>query len=181
MEHYAFSFDLPEEDPEHKKVVARRLMKTLNSLDPGDQRTKEFLLRELLGEMGRDVDIALPFYCCTGTPIRIGDGTLVNSNCYFLDGGVIEIGKKTMIGPCVQIYATNHPRISADDEEEIRYGIDFTTIKIGDYCWIGGGAIILPGVEISDGTTIGAGSIVTKSIPPRCVAVGNPCRPIRMF
>jgi maltose O-acetyltransferase len=136
-------------------------------------------IEELLGSVGSHVKISFPFYCCNGKQIFIDDFTLINAHCNFMDDGNIVIGRHTMIGPGVQIYTAHHPRLTVPDESEVHYGIECRHVNIGHGCWIGGGAILLPGVEIGDGTTIGAGSIVTKNIPARCIAVGNPCRVIK--
>ena len=100
----------------------------------------------------------------------------VNANCTFLDGGYITIGTHTLVGPCVQIYTPHHPM----DYQERRGSKEYAyPVTIGEDCWIGGGAIICPGVTIGNRCVIGAGSVVTKDIPDDSVAVGNPARVIR--
>ncbi|MDR1269912.1 MAG: sugar O-acetyltransferase [Planctomycetaceae bacterium] len=161
----------------HQHVrTAQEIMAELNGFSSRDSVSYRKQLEELLGSVGDNVKINFPFYCCIGKLIFIDDFTLINSHCHFMDGGKIFIGRHTMIGPGVQIYTTHHPRIETKDESEIHYGMEYRPVKIGNGCWVGGCAILLPGVEIGDGTTIGAGSVVTKSIPARYVAAGNPCR-----
>ena len=108
--------------------------------------------------------------------IRLGEYVFVNANCTFLDGGYITIGAHTLIGPCVQIYTPHHPVDYVERREPKEYAYPVT---IGEDCWIGGGAVICPGVTIGDRCIIGAGSVVTKDIPADSVAVGNPARVIK--
>jgi maltose O-acetyltransferase len=116
------------------------------------------------------------FYCDYGENIKFGKNVFVNYNCVFLDCNEIEIGDNVFIAPGVQLYTALHP---INPEQRNTLTESARKIKIGANCWIGGGSIILPGVEIGEGTTIGAGSVVTKNIAPRVVACGNPCTVIR--
>ena len=135
------------------------------------------VLEELFDRKMDGVFISPPLHCnYGGDRIQFGQQVFINFNCTFQPCAGIEIGDHVFIGPNVQFYTAIHPI-----EPELRLQ-DIATcrkIKIGSDVWIGGGAIILPGVIIGDGATIGAGSVVTKSIPPRSVAVGNPCRVIK--
>jgi maltose O-acetyltransferase len=132
------------------------------------------LLRERLGHVGKGAVIRPPFFCDYGTNIRLGDGVFLNFNCVILDVVEISIGDRTQIGPAVQIYAADHPR----DAETRRAGLEFgRPVRIGSEVWIGGGAILLPGVTIGDGAEIGAGSVVTRDVPPGVTVAGNPARP----
>ncbi|MFO1134434.1 MAG: sugar O-acetyltransferase [Rhodoblastus sp.] len=133
------------------------------------------LLRERLGAVGRHVHIRPPFHCDYGFNIKLGDGVFLNFNCVFLDVVAIEIGAGTQIGPAVQIYAADHPR----DPEQRRAGLEFgRPVKIGANVWIGGGAVILPGVTVGDDAIIGAGSVVTRDVPAAATVAGNPARRI---
>ncbi len=137
------------------------------------------VLGRLLGSLGDEVWIEAPFFCDYGVNIRIGSHCFVNYNCVFLDDNLITLGDHVLVGPAVQLYTATHPLIP---EERILPGGYVTRalpISIGDNCWIGGGAMIMPGITIGEGTTIGAGSVVTKDVPARCFAAGNPCRVIR--
>lgn len=112
-----------------------------------------------------------PFFCDHGHGIRMGEHVFVNAGCTFLDGAYITIGDYTLIAPNVQIYTPHHPI----DYRERRTSKEYSyPVTIGRDCWIGGGAIILPGVTIGDRCIIGAGSVVTKDIPSDSLAVGNP-------
>ena len=131
------------------------------------------ILTTLLGKSGSSLTIEAPFFCDYGYNIRCGDNVYINYNCVFLDCNTIEIGSNTLIGPAVQLYTATHP-LSA---EERRHGKESAhPIIIAENVWIGGSAIVCPGVSIGANSVIGAGSVVTKDIPAGVVAFGNPCR-----
>jgi len=131
------------------------------------------LLRERLGHVGNDAVIRPPFFCDYGYNIRLGDGVFLNFNCVILDVVEVTIGDRTQIGPAVQIYAADHPR----DAERRRAGLEFgRPVRIGSDVWVGGGAIILPGVTIGDSAVIGAGSVVTRDVGAGATVMGNPAR-----
>lgn len=132
------------------------------------------LLCERLGRVGKGAVIRPPFFCDYGSNISLGDGVFLNFNCVILDVVEVTIGDRTQIGPAVQIYTADHPR----DAETRRTGLEFgRPIRIGSDVWIGGGAIILPGVTIGDGALVGAGSVVTRDVAPGATVAGNPARP----
>ena len=155
---------------------ARRLWHSYNALDPAAVDAQRDVLEALLGAIGKDSVIEPPFFCDYGTQITIGAGVFVNFNCVFLDCNTIDIGALTQLGPAVQLYTATHPLDAAARTAgpELAH-----PIRIGSRVWIGGGAIVLPGVEIGDDTVVGAGSVVTKSLPAGVLAAGNPCRVIR--
>lgn len=164
---------------------AKRLLARLNATDYADNATKQALLRELLGAVGKGVHVDIDFHCEYGKHIFVGDKVIINMNCTFVDNNRIDIGNNVLIASNVQIYTATHSVKLAErmvdpwqEGQEIcrTYALP---VKIEDGAWIGGGAIILPGVTIGRGSVIGAGSVVTRSIPANCVAVGNPCRVIR--
>ena len=131
------------------------------------------LLRERLGSVGEGAEVRPPFFCDYGFNIRLGAGVFLNFNCVILDVVEVAIGDGTQIGPAVQIYAADHPR----DPARRRAGLELgRPVRIGANVWIGGGAIILPGVAIGDDAVIGAGSVVTKSVAPGATVRGNPAR-----
>lgn len=135
------------------------------------------VLKELFRQPMDDVSIAPPMHCnYGGSHIRFGHRVFINANCTFQPAGGVEIGDDVYIGSDAKFYTTIHP---VDPEKRTSGEASVRPIKIGAKVWIGGGAVILPGVEIGEGTTIGAGSVVTRSVPARCVAVGNPCKVIR--
>lgn len=137
------------------------------------ESTWEGLLREHLGAVGAHVIVRPPFHCDYGYNIRIGSGVFLNFNCVILDGALVTIGDDTRIGPAVQIYTAIHPM----DAAQRRSGLEASrTVFIGKNVWIGGGAIILPGVTIGDNAVIGAGAVVTRDVPDGGVATGNPAR-----
>jgi maltose O-acetyltransferase len=166
---------------------AQALLDSFRSTASSDRAAKHAILSKLLGTVADDVWIEAPFFCDYGVHISIGRGTFVNYNCVFLDSNRITIGTDTLIGPSVQIYTATHPlpaheRIrteSVNGGERTYYVTRAQPVTIGNKAWIGGGAMIMPGVTIGDNTTIGAGSVVTKSVPPDCFAAGNPCTVIR--
>lgn len=165
---------------------ARAFMSAYNGMTGAAPEQRAAVLREHLGHVGENVWIEPPFFCDYGCHISIGDNSFVNFNCVFLDCNAITIGSDVLIAPAVQIYAVAHPVVPEDrlipggGKGNVARHFDLTApVTIGDSCWIGGGAIILPGVSIGEGTTIGAGSVVTRDIPPRTLAVGNPCRVVR--
>lgn len=139
----------------------------------GDRR----ILEEVFGRNMDGVIIHAPLHCNYGdNRVKFGSRVFINYNCTFQPAGGVEIGDDVFIGSDVRIYTTNHP---LDPDERAEGKATTRPVKIGAKVWIGGGAIILPGVEIGEGTTIGAGSVVTRSLPSRCVAVGNPCKIIK--
>jgi maltose O-acetyltransferase len=131
------------------------------------------LLRERLGSVGEGVQVRAPFFCDYGFNIHLGAGVFLNCNCVILDVAEVHIGEGTQIGPAVQIYAADHPREQAAREKGLEFG---RPIHIGRHVWIGGGAILLPGVTVGDGAVIGAGSVVTRPVPAGITVKGNPAR-----
>lgn len=159
---------------------ARRLLRAYNGCDSDAAGERSRILTELLGRMGDGVWIEPPFLCDYGVNITIGDHTFINANCLFVDDNRIEIGRNGLIAPNVQIHTASHP-VRADERivetaDGPRYVTTTAPVVIGDRVWIGGGTVILPGVRIGHDVTIGAGSVVTRDIPDRVLAFGNPCR-----
>ena len=172
----------PANDRPDEKPLAR-----LNATNITDSATRDALLRQMLGSIGKYSSIDINFHCECGKHIFIGDKVIINMNCTFLDDNIIKIGNNVLIAPNVQLYTATHP-INANerfvnDWDERSGDLFFRTkalpITIEDNVWIGGGTIVLPGITIGRNSVIGAGSVVTKSIPTYSVAVGNPCRVIR--
>ncbi|WP_375464290.1 sugar O-acetyltransferase [uncultured Methylobacterium sp.] len=133
------------------------------------------LLAGHLGHAGAGAVIRPPFFCDYGTNIFLGDGVFLNFNCVILDVVAVTIGEGTQIGPGVQILTADHPR----DPAERRAGLEFgRPIAIGANVWIGGAALILPGVTVGDDAIVGAGAVVTQDVAPGATVVGNPARPV---
>ncbi len=161
--------------------LAKQLQQQYNSTDSREREQLIAIMGRLLGSHGSNVWISAPFFVDYGENIHIGNNVEINMNCVFLDCNRITIGDYSGIGPGVHIYTVFHP---TNPLERLPASSTFwksqtAPVSIGKNVWIGGGSILLPGVHIGDETTIGAGSIVTKDIPARCVAVGNPCRIVK--
>ncbi|RKS08734.1 maltose O-acetyltransferase [Nocardiopsis sp. Huas11] len=142
----------------------------------GQQEAARPLLAELLGHLGEGVEVRPPLYVDYGEHLSIGDRTFVNYNLTALDVAPITIGADCQIGPNVQLLTPTHPL----DPEARRAKLEAALpITVGDNVWIGGGAILLPGVSVGDDSVIGAGAVVTRDVPAGVVAVGNPARVLR--
>lgn len=155
---------------------AYRLLQTYNQMAIDDTEQQTQLLRDLFARVGANPQIVPPFHCDYGSQIYVGDRFYMNVGCVILDCNTVHIGDDVLCAPHVQIYTAYHPTNPAVRLAGREYA---APIRIGNNVWIGGGAIICPGVTIGDNTTIGAGSVVTKDIPANVVAVGNPCRVLR--
>lgn len=167
-------------DPElaNERLHARLLLKRYNELPAGQQELRQQLLKELIPSQGAGLWIEPPFYCDYGTNISLGDKVYFNFNCIILDVMQVTIGSNVLIGPAVQIYTAMHPM----NWKERASGVEFAkAISIGSDTWVGGGAIICPGVTVGSRSVIGAGSVVTRDIPDNVFAAGNPCRVIRVL
>ena len=167
-------------DPE--LVAARQraagLLARYNRTEPADEAGRAALLGELLGAGGEGAVVMPLFACDYGTNIRLGQRAFINYNCVFLDCAAIEIGDDLQMAPAVQLYTALHPL----DAETRRSGLESARpIRIGNDVWIGGGAIVLPGVTIGDRSVIAAGSVVTRDVPPDMLVAGNPARPLRQL
>lgn len=155
---------------------ARELLSQYNSTGEDQKELRKNILAELLGTMGTHVFIKPPFRCSYGTNIHIGNHFYANMDCLILDSCPVQIGSNVMFGPRVNVFTDSHPLDPIVRTRKLVYG---KPVIIGDRVWIGGGAILCPGVQIGKDSVIGAGSVVTHDIPPGTVAAGNPCRVIR--
>jgi maltose O-acetyltransferase len=154
---------------------ARDLCQALNATREGEADARRAILRELFGRGGDTVWMQPPFFCDYGTNIELGERVFFNFNCVVLDVCPVRIGDYTLFGPGVQILTPVHP-MNAELRRREEYG---KPIEIGADVWVGGGALILPGVRIGSRSVIGAGSVVTRDVPNGVFAAGNPCRVIR--
>jgi maltose O-acetyltransferase len=166
------------EDPElaAERRRARDLCKSLNESHDNQQELRNRIIRELFGGAGDDVWIEPPFYCDYGSNITLGSKVFFNFNCVILDPAAVIIGSNVLFGPAVQIYTATHPMSATERLNCLEFA---RPVSIGSDVWIGGGAIICPGVRIGSRSVIGAGSVVTHEIPASVLASGNPCRIIR--
>lgn len=168
-------------DPLDPQLVAERrrarlLCKALNDTRDDQQEERARLIAELLPAAGEGTWIEPPFYCDYGSNITLGDKVFFNFDCVVLDVAPVRIGSRVLCGPAVQIYAATHPLSAAERRTGLEAG---KPIEIGDDVWVGGGAILCPGVRVGARSVIGAGSVVTRDIPDDVFAAGNPCRVVR--
>ena len=161
---------------EEERIENRKRIYQYNNLPPEQWDRKTELLKNILGKTGENVHINAPFHCDYGYNIEVGENFFANYNLIILDVAKVKIGDNAQIAPNVSIYTAGHPVHPDSRNSGYEYGIDVT---IGDNVWIGGNAIIMPGVTIGDNVVIGAGSVVTKNLPDNVIAAGNPCRIIR--
>ena len=157
------------------RIRARDLCLALNSSRETQKEERRRILTALIGQGGESAWIQPPFFCDYGSNIELGERVFFNFNCVVLDVCKVKIGDFTLFGPAVQILTPMHP-LNALQRRKKEFG---KPIEIGSDVWVGGGAIILPGVRIGSQAVIGAGSIVTRDIPEGVFAAGNPCRLIR--
>jgi maltose O-acetyltransferase len=167
-------------DPLDSELVRARewvrdLCQDLNATRERDQEARRSILKALFGTGGESVWMQPPFFCDYGSNILLGERVFFNFNCVVLDVCAVTVGDFTLFGPAVQIYTATHP-MNAELRRKQEFG---KPIEIGSDVWVGGGAIICPGVKIGSKSVIGAGSVVTRDIPAGVFAAGNPCRVIR--
>ena len=164
--------------PEITEALRRteELLFRLNALPPSQRDERQALLRQLLGRTGERLTLHSPFHCDFGSQISVGEDFVGNFGLTILDEAPVTIGDRVFIGPHCGLYTVAHAL--APDQRSAGV-MRSRPITIGDDVWIGGHTVVLPGVSIGAGTTIGAGSVVTRDIPEGVVAAGNPCRVIR--
>ncbi|MBC7969340.1 MAG: sugar O-acetyltransferase [Verrucomicrobia bacterium] len=155
---------------------ACRLLRLYNQTTETEREKRFQTLQALFGAVGETPQIVPPFHCDYGSNIVVGDRFYMNYGGVILDCNTVHIGNDVLCAPYVQIYTAYHP---TDPTVRLTGRELAAPIRIGNNVWLGGGAIICPGVTIGDNTTIGAGSVVVKDIPANVVAVGNPCRVLR--
>ncbi len=169
---YDTSFEGREED--HLRCAD--LCWEYNHTRPSDMESREKLLRKIFGKVGTDPYVEPNIFCGFGFNIEVGDRFFANNNCVFVDPGKIVFGDDVKIAPQCGFYTALHPL----DPELRKTNLESARpITVGNNVWFGGGVKVLPGVTIGDNCVIGAGSVVTKDIPPDSIAYGNPCRVVR--
>ena len=166
----------PEREAEH--IRCADLCWEYNRTRPSDMETREQLLRQLFGRLGKEPYVEPNIFCGFGYNIEAGDRFFVNNNCVFVDPGKIIFGDDVKIAPQCGFYTALHP---LDPAQRATGAEAAYPIVVGNNVWFGGGVKVLPGVTIGDNAVIGAGSVVTRDIPANCLAVGNPCRVVRQL
>lgn len=168
--------------PKDMEIVGRQIqcldrLYDFNSTRPTEAERREQLLSEMFAEIGEGCYIEPPFHAnFGGAHVHFGNNIYANFNLTCVDDTHIYVGDCTMFGPNVTVATAGHPILPSLREHGYQYN---APVKIGRNCWIGAGAVILPGVTVGDNVVIGAGSVVTKDIPSDVVAVGNPCKVLR--
>lgn len=161
-----------------ERALSRRYQHQFNQSSPDDSVLRRSVLSNWLPNTGKHFYIEPPFFCDYGYNIHAGNKVFFNFNCVVLDVAPVHIGNNVFFGPAVQIYTVNHPLEAIKRRTLLEQALP---IVIGDDVWLGGGAIVLPGVTIGAGSVIAAGSVVSKDIPAGVVAAGNPCKVIKLI
>jgi maltose O-acetyltransferase len=168
-------------DPSAPELVADRRRardrcRRYNATAPTETERRERLLRELFGEVGDDATVVPPFRCDYGYNVRVGDGFFANTGCVVLDVAPVAFGENCLLGPSVHVYTATHPIDPAERAAGREFG---DPVTVGDDVWIGGRAVIAPGVSVGDGAVVAAGAVVVDDVPARTVVGGNPAEVIR--
>lgn len=168
---------LPDNELIYYQVECLERLYDFNQTRPGESEKRQALMKEMFAEIGENCYIEPPFHAnFGGAHVHFGKNIYVNFNLTCVDDTHIYVGDYTMLGPNVTLATAGHPILPELREKAYQFN---APIHIGKNCWIGAGAIILPGITIGDNTVVGAGSIVTKDLPSGVVAVGNPCKILR--
>jgi len=155
---------------------ARELLRQYNRTTPDDRQRRRDLLEELLGSLGDDCQVEPPFRCDYGDNIHVGESFYANFDCVILDVCRVDIGRGCLLGPGAHIYTATHP-VEADERAEGReYG---EPVTVGDNVWIGGRAVLNPGVAVGDNAVIASGAVVTDDVPGDVVVQGNPATVVK--
>ena len=158
------------------RARARDLVRRYNATTEAESDRRDALLRELFGVVADEAVVEPPVRCDYGYNVRVGDRFFANFGCVFLDVAPVEFGDRCLLGPGVHVYTPTHPI----DPEERATGLERgRPVTVGDDVWIGGHAVITPGVSVGDGAVVAAGAVVTKDVPARTVVGGNPASVIR--
>lgn len=159
-----------------ERLTCQDLCFSFNQIPPSDIASKAEIIKKLLGQTGEQFTILTPFHCDYGYNIEIGERFFSNFNLVILDEAKVTFGKDVFVGPNCSFYTAGHPL----DAERRNQGLEYAKpITVGDNVWFGGNVMVLPGVAIGNDCVIGAGSVVTKSVPPFSVVAGNPAHIIK--
>lgn len=169
-------YDASDPELDRERLYARLLFQKINETKEDQKAERDRLFYELFGEAGEGLYVEPPFYCDYGYNIKVGEKVFMNYNCCILDVMEVKMGSNVLLGPNVQVYTATHPMDAKTRAEWLEYA---KPISIGDDVWIGGGAIICPGVTIGNGVVVGAGAVVTKDVPDNVCVAGNPARVIK--
>lgn len=161
-----------------ERLKCKELCRDYNDLRPCDMAAREALLRKILGEAKEGLLIEQPFYCDYGYNIHVGNNFYANFNLVILDEAKVTFGDNVFIAPNCGFYTAGHPIDAVERNKGLEYA---RPITVGNNVWFGAGVTVVPGVTIGDNCVIGAGSVVVKDIPSNSVAVGNPCRVIKVI
>lgn len=171
-------YDASDAELVQLRTYARTKVYEFNTTKPTAEEERQKILKELLGKVGKNCLIEPTFRCDYGSNIYLADNVYMNFDCVFLDVCDITVGKNTLFGPGVHVYAATHPL----DPVVRRNGLESgKPVIIGEDCWIGGKAIICPGVKIGNGVTVAAGAVVTKDIPDNVLVAGVPAKIIKQL
>lgn len=165
-------------DPEliAERAAARQLTRLYNETGPSDTERRSLLLSELFGSGGEDADVEPPFRCDYGWNVHVGSGFYANFGCVFLDVCEIRFGRDCLLGPGVHVYTATHPLDAAERAAGLESG---APVAVGDRVWIGGQAVVNPGVTIGDDSVVAAGAVVVEDVPSGVVVGGNPAEVLR--
>ena len=168
-------------DPTDPELVADRerasdLARRYNATTEAETDRRDALLRELFGSADGEATVEPPFRCDYGYNVSVGDGFFANFGCVFLDTNPIEFGERCLLGPGIHVYTPTHP---IDPTERATGRERGRPVTVGDDVWIGGRAVLNPGVTVGDGTVVASGAVVTEDVPERVVVGGNPARVLR--
>ncbi|PKE33120.1 maltose O-acetyltransferase [Rahnella sp. AA] len=169
-------YQINDDELREIRYQTRDIVDAFNALSARQTVEKDALIRKIFGQVGSNVHFEKGMCIDYGMNTHIGDNVFINFNFVLLDCAQVTIGNNVFIGPDVQIYTAQHP---LDINLRRTHIGSARPVHIGNDVWIGGGCVVLPGVNIGDGSTIGAGSVVTRSVPAGVIAAGNPCRVIK--
>jgi maltose O-acetyltransferase len=168
-------------DPSDPTLVAEReqaraLTRWYNGTSADESGTRRRILGELLGATGDRLRVEPPFRCDYGSNVHVGDDVYLNVGCVFLDVRRVTLGDSCLLGPGVHVYTATHPLDPAERASGLEYG---EPVALGDDVWVGGQAVVTPGVTVGDAAVVGAGAVVTDDVPAGVVVAGNPARVVR--